>query len=45
MTRGIQVGMIVFVALCILAVRAGMDSSENEPWYHDPAARRVRNFY
>lgn len=35
--------MMVFVALCILAVRAGMKSSEDEPWYNDAAARRVSN--
>ncbi|KAI7782488.1 hypothetical protein LA080_013488 [Diaporthe eres] len=32
--------MMVFVALCILAVRAGMKSSEDEPWFNDAAARR-----
>lgn len=32
---------MVFVALCLLAVRAGMDSTEDEPWYNDAAARRV----
>jgi hypothetical protein len=35
--------MMVFVALCVLAVRAGMDSSEDEPWFNDPAASRVSN--
>lgn len=34
---------MVFVALCIAAVRAGMDSSEEEPWYNDAQARRVSN--
>ncbi|KAK2614253.1 hypothetical protein N8I77_001099 [Diaporthe amygdali] len=28
------VGMIVFVAMCILAVRYGMMASDNQPWYH-----------
>lgn len=32
---------MVFVALCLLAVRAGMDSKMEEPWYNDAAARRV----
>lgn len=32
---------MVFVALCISAVRASTDSSEDEPWYNDAAARRV----
>lgn len=36
---------MVFVALCISAVRAGMNSSEDEPWYYDPAARRVSDLY
>lgn len=35
--------MMVFVALCLLSVQAGMDSSMDEPWYNDPAARRVSN--
>lgn len=32
---------MVFVALCLLAVRAGMASKMDEPWYNDAAARRV----
>lgn len=43
MTYGLQAGMMVFVAMCLLSVRAGMKSSEDEPWFNDPKARRVSN--